>query len=163
MPVIIVMGVAGAGKTTVGRALADALGYRFHDADEFHSAANVEKMSRGIALDDEDREPWLQALATAIDAWLREDAGVVLACSALKARYRSILQRDPTRVRFVYLKITPQLARERVSERVGHFMTERLVSDQFETLEEPTDAIVADASEPPHDIVRRLITIIPGT
>jgi gluconokinase len=157
MAVIIVMGVAGAGKTTIGRALAEALGYRFADADEFHSAGNVEKMSRGIALTETDREPWLQAMAAAIDTWLRENTPVVLACSALKARYRGMLQRDRQRVRVVYLKVSPEVARERVAGRVGHFMKDHLVDDQFETLEEPTDALIVDGAQPPDEIVRRLV------
>ena len=162
--VVLMMGVAGAGKTTVGSELAAALGFAFRDADEFHSPANVEKMRRGEQLDDRDREPWLQAMAAAIDEWLRDGRKVVLACSALKARYRAILLRDPARMRIVYLKISPDLARERVAQRTDHFMPQGLVESQFEALEEPFDyahgkpdsAITVDASLPPEDIVRTI-------
>jgi gluconokinase len=154
--IIIVMGVAGAGKTTVGRALAEALGYEFHDADEFHSAANVEKMRRGEQLEDGDRYPWLDAMAAAIDGWLRERRAVVLACSALKAGYRARLQRSPAEMRFVYLKVPPELARARVQQRTDHFMPRTLVESQFEALEEPQDAIAVDGSEPAEVIVRTI-------
>jgi gluconokinase len=162
--VIIITGVAGAGKTTVGALLARLLGYDFRDADEFHSPENVEKMRRGEKLADRDREPWLRAMAAAIDSWLRDDRNVVLACSALKARYRTMLLRDPARMRIVYLKISPQLASERVAERTDHFMPADLVESQFDALEEPLDyaqgkpdsALVIDASWPPEVIVRRI-------
>jgi gluconokinase len=154
--IVIVMGVAGAGKTTIGERLAAALGYQFRDADEFHPPANVEKMRSGRRLDDADRDPWLQAMADAIDCWLREGTGVVLACSALKERYRTRLVRDPERVRVVYLKVTTQVARQRVAQRSDHFMPADLVDSQFETLEEPRHAVVVDASQPPDAIVRQL-------
>ncbi len=150
------MGVAGAGKTSVGRMLAKALGYEFRDADGFHPAANVEKMRRGAQLDDEDRAPWLQALASAIDTWLQNGTDVVLACSALKASYRAVLLRDLSRMRLVYLKVAPALARERVAGRPGHFMPDDLVDSQFEALEEPDAAISVDASQPPDAIVRSI-------
>jgi gluconokinase len=154
--IVLVMGVAGAGKTTVGRELARALGYEFSDADSFHSPANVEKMRRGERLDDDDRRPWLDAMAAAIDRWLLEDRNVVLACSALKESYRAKLVRDRSRMRLVYLKVSPQVARERAAQRVDHFMPEDLVESQFEALEEPRDAIVVDGSWPPDAIVRSI-------
>jgi gluconokinase len=154
--VVIIMGVAGAGKTTIGSDLAAALGFEFRDADEFHSPANVEKMRRGEQLDDRDREPWLQAMASAIDEWLRDDRGVVLACSALKARYRAVLLRDPARMRIVYLKVSPEVARERVAQRTDHFMPSDLVDSQFDALEEPANAVTVDASLPPEVIVRAI-------
>ena len=160
--VIVIMGVSGAGKTTVGRRLADARGWRFADADDFHPPRNVDKMARGLALDDADRAPWLAALAEAIDTWLREGSGVVLACSALKATYRAVLRRDPVRVRFVYLQVSPETAHERVAHRHDHFMKETLVDTQFETLEEPAGAIVVDGSQPPDEIVRRLQRELPA-
>lgn len=150
------MGVAGAGKTTVGRLLADALGYRFSDADEFHSPANVEKMRRGERLDDSDREPWLAAMAHAVDGWLRDGANVVLACSALKASYQARLMRDPSRMALVYLKVPPDVARARVRTRDRHFMPADLVHSQFEALEEPADAIAVDATQPPDVVVRTI-------
>jgi len=151
--VVIVMGVAGAGKTTIGRMLAEALGFEYQDADDFPPPVNVEKMRRGQQLDDRDREPWLDALARAIDGWLQSDANVVLACSALKARYRARLMRDPRRMRLVYLKVAPDVARARVERRVGHFMPHDLVESQFAALEEPDDAIVIEAARPPEGIV----------
>ncbi len=150
------MGVSGAGKTTVGRMLARALGYRFSDADDFHSRANVEKMARGEQLDDLDRDPWLDALAAAIEVWLQNGDDVVLACSALKESYRVRLMLDPSRMKIVYLKVSPAIARARVGKRVGHFMPGELVDSQFETLEEPATAIVVDASHPPDVIVRNI-------
>ena len=150
------MGVAGAGKTTVGRMLARTLGYRFSDADDFHSRANVEKMARGEQLDDADREPWLGALAAAIEVWLQDGDDVVLACSALKESYRTRLMRDPSRMKIVYLKVSPAIALARVGKRVGHFMPRDLVESQFEVLEEPTAAIVVDASQSPEFIVRTI-------
>lgn len=154
--IVVVMGVAGAGKTTIGRMLAEALGYRFHDADEFHSPTNVEKMRRGERLAEEDREPWLDAMARAIDGWLRDGANVVLACSALKASYRARLMRDPSRMALVYLRVPPDVARARVGGRTDHFMPRALVDSQFEALEEPADAIAVDATQPPDVIVRTL-------
>ncbi len=150
------MGVSGAGKTTVGRMLARALGCRFSDADDFHSRANVEKMARGEQLDDLDRDPWLDALAAAIEVWLQNGDDVVLACSALKESYRVRLMLDPSRMKIVYLKVSPAIARARVGKRVGHFMPGELVDSQFETLEEPATAIVVDASHPPDVIVRNI-------
>ena len=154
--IVIVMGVAGAGKTTIGRMLAAALRYEFSDADEFHSAANVEKMRRGERLNDSDRAPWLQAMAAAVDRWLRDGRNVVLACSALRGAYRDQLLRDRSRMRLVYLRVTPEVARQRVAGRTGHFMPGDLVNSQFEALEEPADAIAVDASQPPDVIVRAI-------
>lgn len=148
------MGVAGAGKTTVGRRLADALGFQFVDADEFHPPANIEKMSHGVELQEEDRAPWLEALAAAVDKWLRDGDDVVLACSALKESHRAKLLRDPSRMRLVYLKVPPVVARDRVAQREGHFLRDDLVESQFDALEEPSAAIRIDASRSPEAIVR---------
>ena len=132
------MGVAGCGKTTVGRALADALGLTFHDADDFHPEANVAKMRSGTPLTDADRWPWLETLS----GLLREP--VVLACSALKESYRTRLSLGGSPV-FVYLRITPETATARLQARADHFMPSSLIKSQFETLEEPDSAIVLDA------------------
>jgi gluconokinase len=158
--VILVMGVSGAGKTTVGKELAEALGFRFSDADEFHSPENLEKMRRAVSLDEEDRQPWLRAMANAIDAWLATGTDVVLACSALKERYRSILLRDPARMRVVYLKISREIARARVAARTDHFMPQVLVDSQFEALEEPRDGITVDAALHPDEIVTRVRAVL---
>ena len=144
---IVVMGVAASGKTTVGRALAKRLGWRFLDADDFHSKASRDKMHAGRPLTDRDRRPWLErlhaALADAIDA----KRPAVLACSALTEDYRRILIGELPDVWLVYLRITPELARRRISSR-KHFFNPALLTNQFETLEEPADAITIDASLP---------------
>jgi gluconokinase len=151
--VIVVMGAAGAGKSTVGHALADALGWRFVEGDDYHSVAAVAKMRSGTALDDADRRPWLAALhdiiATAID---RREARVV-ACSALHQRYREVLRGDLPRVRFVYLRAGERTLRERLSARAGHFAGPALVASQLAELEEPDDALTIDASRPVAAIV----------
>ncbi len=143
--IILLMGVTGAGKTTVGRALAEQLHWRFADADDFHSAANIAKMRAGIPLTDADRAPWLQSLHEAIAAWIHSGRNVVLACSALKASYRDILLVSPE-VKLVYLRAGMALIAARVAARSGSYMNPQLVPSQFETLVEPQNAIVIDAS-----------------
>ena len=155
--IVLVMGVAGAGKSTVGRGLDDALGFELADADAFHSAANKAKMGRGVPLDDADRAPWLRALASAIDAWLAEGRDVVLACSALRRAYREALLRDRERTRIVYLKGSPDLIRERLSRRSGHFAGSDLLESQLATLEEPDDALTVDVAAPPEALVRQIV------
>lgn len=144
--IILLMGVTGAGKTTVGRALAAQLGWRFADADNYHSAANVAKMHAGIPLTDQDRAPWLQALREAILGWIRARENAVLACSALKASYRDILMAGPE-VKLVYLRADKALIAARVAARRGSYMNPDLVPSQFATLEEPKDAIIIAADE----------------
>lgn len=143
--IILLMGVTGAGKTTVGRALAEQLHWRFADADDFHSAANIAKMRAGIPLTDEDRAPWLASLRDAIRNWLDAGVNVVLACSALKASYRDILLVSPE-VKLVYLRASQALVAARVAARTGSYMNPELVPSQFQTLEEPKDAVEIDAS-----------------
>jgi gluconokinase len=142
--IIVLMGVTGAGKTTVGKALAGDLHWRVADADDYHSAANIAKMHAGIPLTDEDRAPWLQALHGAIVSWLAAGENVVLACSALKAAYRDQLLVSPE-VRLVYLRGDPSLFAARIASRHDHFMNPHLLRSQFETLEEPKDALTVDA------------------
>ncbi len=120
--VLIVMGVTGAGKTTIGRALATSLGWEFHDGDDLHSETNKLKMHRGIALDDSDRAPWLSAIRNLIEGMLLERRNGVVACSALKQSYRDELVVDPKLVKIVYLKGSKQLLAERLRKRSGHFM-----------------------------------------
>ena len=151
--VVIVMGVTGAGKTTVGLALAAALGGEFHDADDLHSEAAKRKMHRGIALDDSDRAPWLSAIRKLIEAMLSEGRNGVVACSALKQSYRDELAVDPKLVKVVYLKGSEQLIAERLRNRVGHFMNPALLQSQFDTLEPPRDAIVVEVAAAPEAIV----------
>jgi len=154
--VVIVMGVTGAGKTTVGRALAEALGWEFHDGDDLHSEANKRKMHRGIALTDADRAPWLRAIRELIQAMLSEGRDGVVACSALRQSYRDEIVVDRGAVKLVYLKASPVQIAERLRNRTGHFMNPDLLQSQFDTLEEPRDAIVVDASAAQEAIVNEI-------
>ncbi|HKN11823.1 MAG TPA: gluconokinase [Candidatus Binatus sp.] len=151
--VVIVMGVTGAGKTTIGRALAESLGWEFHDGDNLHSEASKRKMRKGIALDDGDRAPWLRAIRKLIEAMLLEGHDGVVACSALKQSYRDEIVVDPNAVKVVYLKGSKQVITERLGDRTGHFMNPDLLQSQLDTLEEPCDAIVIDVSAVPEAIV----------
>ncbi len=150
--VIILMGVSGAGKTTVGQALAQKLQWRFAEGDDLHSAANIAKMHAGIPLTDEDRAPWLQSLRQAITVWLAAGDNVVLACSALKASYRDLLRVSPD-VRFVYLHASFEVIAKRLAARKGHYMNPDLLRSQFDTLEEPKDILTVDACLSPADLV----------
>jgi gluconokinase len=153
--IIIVMGVSGAGKTTVGRALAEELHWRFADTDDFHSAANVAKMQSGIPLTDEDRLPWLESVRNFITAQIACGENVVLACSALKASYRKLLLVDP-QVKLVYLRGSFELIAKRLASRQGHYMNPLLLRSQFDTLEEPTDSLAVDAGFPVAQIVKAI-------
>jgi gluconokinase len=150
--VIILIGVAGSGKTTIGRILATRLGCEFHDADDLHPPQNREKMHRGIALTDEDRLPWLYAVRDLVQRCLAENRCAVVACSALKQSYRDLLIVDAAKVKLVYLKGSQALITDRLAHRAGHFFDQRLLQSQFDTLEEPADAIVVDISETPEKI-----------
>ena len=156
MPVILIMGVAGSGKTTVGRQLAASLGWSFRDADEFHPAASVAKMSAGIALDDEDRAPWLAAIRAHIAGCLARGEDGVVTCSALKETYRDAVIPDPARVRIVHLSGDFSLVLKRIGERKDHFMKENMLRSQFDTLEPPKDALVLDIAEPPGELVAKI-------
>jgi gluconokinase len=149
--IVIIMGVVGAGKTTVGRLLAEQLSWKFADADDFHPRSNVEKIRHGIALSDDDRKPWLAALREAIDRWISEGGNVVLACSALKSSYRRELEAGPE-VRFVYLKGSTELIAERLRARQGHYAGEQILASQFADLEEPEAAVTVDIAAPPQQI-----------
>ena len=150
--VIILMGVSGAGKTTVGQLLAQQLHWDFADADDYHSATNKEKMRSGIPLTDADRAPWLETLRTLITTWIATGKNAVLACSALKRTYREELRIAPE-VQFVYLKGSPRLLRQRLHARQGHYMTEQMLDSQLEALEEPEQAVTIDVDRSPADIV----------
>jgi gluconokinase len=155
--IIVVMGVTGSGKTTVGQLLAARLGYLFADADDFHSAANKDKMHKGIPLTDADRLPWLAAMHDQIAKWVDSKQDAVLACSALKQSYRQQLWSGPE-VRFVYLKGSYELIAQRLRARKGHFADKHILAGQFADLEEPTDAdaIVVDISKTPGEIVEEI-------
>jgi gluconokinase len=153
--VVILMGVTGAGKTTVGRALAGQLQWKFVDADDYHSAVNVAKMRSGIPLTDIDRIPWLAALRTAIQGWLAARENVVLACSALKSSYRQVLIRSPE-IKLVYLRADRKLIAERLAERENHYMSPQLIDSQFATLQEPADAVKIDAALSTPDAILKI-------
>lgn len=153
--VIVLMGVAGAGKTTVGKLLADSLGWKFVDADSLHSSQNIAKMHAGIALTDEDRLPWLSALQSAVREWVAKDENVVLACSALKQSYRNMLLIGP-QVKLVFLHGQESLIAARLAARAGHFAGPRLLRSQLQTLEEPKDAVVVEVAAPPEAIVMQI-------
>jgi gluconokinase len=145
--VVVLFGVAGSGKTTVGRLLSLELGWRFYDADDFHMISNVEKMKKGIPLSDEDRRPWLERLRELIKTCLTQRIDAVLACSALKKSYRQYIQIDKEEVKFVFLKGEFSLIQESLKKRYGHFMNPSLLQNQFETLEEPKEeAVVVDVA-----------------
>jgi gluconokinase len=150
--VVILMGVAGSGKTTVGRRLASQMGWNFYEGDDFHSSSNIEKMTRGVALNDSDRQPWLDALQQLIANLLRRAENAEIACSALKKIFRERLLLNE-QVKLVYLKGDFHLIEARLKARSGHFMAPELLREQFAILEEPEDAFHADVSQSVDDIV----------
>ena len=154
---VIVMGVAGSGKTTVGTLLAQRLGWNFFDADGFHPAENVAKMASGIPLSDADRIPWLAALHELVSASLRTDRPAVLACSALKESYRRQLLEGNPEVLVVYLKGSYELIWSRMADRKDHFMKPQMLKSQFESLEEPAGALVVDISKPVEELVEEIL------
>ncbi|HMI45237.1 MAG TPA: gluconokinase [Gemmatimonadaceae bacterium] len=154
------MGVSGSGKSSIGAGLARALGVDFVEGDEYHSAENVERMSRGIPLTDEDRARWLRSLAARIREAKKAGSGLVISCSALKRSYRDILRADAAELRFVYLKGERELIAQRLAGRRGHFMPLSLLESQFTTLEDPQpdeDAWVCDITQAAQDIVTALV------
>lgn len=153
----IIMGVSGSGKSSVGKALADSLGWDFYDADDFHPAENVAKMASGTPLNDDDRVPWLARLHDLIHACLAEKRPGVLACSALKERYRQVLLSGNSGVQIVYLKGSYDLIWERMSKRPGHYMKAHMLQSQFEALEEPQNALVVDVALPVNEIIRQIL------
>ena len=155
--VIVVMGVSGSGKTTVGKLLAEALGAEFAEGDAYHPPQNVEKMRRGIPLEDADRWPWLERLSAEIDRWLAAGKIVVLACSALKQHYRDVLTKGRPGVRFVYLKGDDALLHARLERRRGHYMPASLLASQIAALEEPADAITVDVAGSPEAIASEIL------
>jgi gluconokinase len=152
---VIIFGVSGAGKTTIGELLARQLGQHFYEADDFHSQANIEKMHRGIPLTDEDRWPWLERLRELIERSVAANESAVLACSALKRAYRECL-RVNNQVKFVFLRGDYALVEEQVRRRHGHFVHPALLQSQFDDLEEPKpdeDTLTIELGRTPRELV----------
>jgi gluconokinase len=154
---LIVMGVSGCGKSTIGKLLAERLDWPFYDGDDFHPAANVAKMSQGIPLDDSDRAGWLAVLADLIRASLEHNESGVVACSALKQQYREQLCVDAARVKFVYLKGSYELIKARMLARPSHYMKPGMLDSQFADLEEPDDAITVSIDTSPEEVVLEVL------
>jgi gluconokinase len=159
--IVVVMGVAGSGKTTVGMMVADAMHCAFLEGDSLHSAANVEKMSHGMPLTDADHAPWLAAIhACLLDAY-RHRQSLVVGCSALKQSYRTVLA-EGIPITWVYLKGSPALIRSRLQHRTGHYMKADMLARKFEALEEPSDALIVDVSQSPGAIVEQILAELRG-
>jgi len=154
--IIVIMGVSGSGKTTIGTLLADALRCSFLEGDSLHSKENIEKMSHGIPLNDCDRAPWLAAIHTRLLEFFKRGESLVVACSALERQYREVLA-NGVPITWVYLKGTKELIRSRMEHRLMHFMKANMLDSQFEALEEPFDAIVVDISLPSSAIVSQIL------
>jgi gluconokinase len=155
--IVVVIGVTGSGKSTVGRALAAALGWRFHDADDLHSPENVERMRHNIPLNDEQRQPWLLRVRAVVEQAVRDRSGEVIACSALKARYRETIAGGLEGVRFVHLVGDPALLRTRLENRPGHFAGPALLDSQLDALEPPVDALMLDVALPVDALVDAIV------
>lgn len=159
--IVILMGVSGSGKTTIGRKLAQDLKGPFYDADNYHSPANREKMGRGIPLTDEDRISWLQILHDEMKIWDAENSRTFLACSALKQKYRDQLS-EGLAVQWVYLKGDKEVLRQRLQGRKDHFAGPQLLESQMEALEEPSNALLVDIRKEPDTIVKQLVEALKG-
>lgn len=158
--VIVILGPMGCGKTTIGNLLAARLGWQFYDADDFHPEANIRKMGQGIPLDDYDREPWLEILAQIIQKHLGQGDNMILACSALKRKYRCTLGIDQQHIVSVFLKGSYELLKERIAARSHEFMDKELLQSQLNTLEEPKTGITVDISATPEQICLSIIQTI---
>ncbi len=157
----LIMGVSGSGKSTLGLALALELGWDFYDADDFHPAENITKMASGIPLTDSDREPWLDLLNKKLLATLQVNRHPILACSALKEKYRQRLLRNVDGMAILLLRGSYETIRTRLAARAGHFMKDTLLQSQFEALEEPSDALILDVSMPVHVMLNTILTNYP--
>ena len=154
---IIVMGVSGSGKTDVGKSLAEQLGWDFYDADDFHPPENIAKMANGIPLDDADRAPWLSSLHNLIAASLKQERPGVLACSALKERYRQELMDGNEGVQLIHLKGSYDLIWSRMENRTDHYMKPQMLKSQFDALEEPANALTIDISMSVDKIAQKIL------
>lgn len=154
--ILIVTGVSGSGKTTVGRAAAEKLGWRFHDADDLHDAAAIARIRAGLPLDDESRGPWLGRVRAAIDEAVAAGEPSVFACSALKERYRQALAGGVPHVRFVFLAADEALLKRRLTDRQGHFAGPALLASQLSALEPPAYGLHLDASRPVEELATRI-------
>jgi gluconokinase len=153
----LIMGVSGSGKTSVGKTLAQKLGWDFFDADDFHPAENIAKMTAGIPLDDLDRAPWLATLHQLLSTTLKSNRHPILACSALKHKYRVQLLDGLSGLEMIYLKGTYDLIWSRMSAREGHYMKPEMLQSQLAALEEPVDALAVDISVPLNDMIDKII------
>src|SRR5215510_2954986 len=153
----VVMGVSGSGKTSVGKSLAEQLGWDFYDADDFHLPENVAKMASGIPLTDSDRAPWLATLHELISACLKQNRPGVLACSALREHYREQLLEGNEHVQLIYLKGSYELIWSRMEGRKDHYMKPDMLQSQFDALEEPKDALTVDVSKSVGEIVQEIL------
>lgn len=151
------MGVAGAGKTTVGRILADQLGWSFYDADDLHSPASISKMSGGHALTELDREPWLGALEVLVRGVDQRGESAVLACSALTRSFRARLAAAARKLTYVYLRVPRESLESRLDQRRGHYMKKEMLESQLQALEEPAEAVILDTGqESPHAVAQAI-------
>ncbi len=154
--IVIVMGVAGSGKSTVGALLARRLGWRFIEADDYHSRTEIEHMLAGQPLSDDERQPWLAKLRQVLLECVTRNQNAILACSALKESYRRQLNVDAEAVRFVYLKGDPAVIRQRLQQRAGHFAHENLLASQYAALEEPDNALTIAVDDAPERLAQRI-------
>ncbi len=158
--IVVVMGVSGSGKSTIGQMLAARLGWDFYEGDSFHPQHNIEKMAQGTPLTDEDRAGWLASIAEQISLVEQEKQNGVITCSALKKSYRDKLEAASKNIKFVFLHGQHDLLNERLNSRTGHFMKSKLLHSQLETLEEPKDALKFDISDTPEKIIGDIIRIL---
>jgi carbohydrate kinase (thermoresistant glucokinase family) len=154
--VIVLIGPMGCGKTTIGKLVSASTGWRFADGDDFHPPGNIGKMAAGIPLDDDDRLPWLRSLGKLISRTIADGENLILACSALKRQYRTLLGIDQKQVVSVYLKGTPELLQQRIAGRTNHYMNKDLLTSQLQTLEEPRDGLIMSIADKPENIAREL-------
>ena len=154
---IVLMGVSGCGKTRIGEALTQTMGWPFYDGDDYHPKANIDKMSQGMPLNDVDRQPWLEELHKIIREHLDRGIDVIVSCSALKAKYRETLRGDLETVRFVHLAGSAELIYERLQHRNGHFMKAEMLQSQFADLEIPQDALSVSIDQPVNKVVAEIV------